>query len=697
MSLALPPSLHRRLSIRTQLLGLVLAAMLPVAGLVAYGILDAWNEARAAAYRQVSTLALETASKLDLILRDNEALLARLAQRPGMKALDPRNCDPIVREFVSLHPEYTTLGVRDRHANVVCTYLRRPPDAGSVGALPWFIEGLRSERLTVSDAYLGPASGRWVSVLMYPVRDASANVSGLLLLSLDLLALQERVLRAIPRDAIVVVFDRENNYLMRSIEPAEWIGKPLPRPQLDQLRAGGGGFFELTGVDGVTRLNAGAVVPVSGWRVYAALPKDVVFAAHRERLIRSVGIGIAVLLLALALANRIGSTIARPIGDLARSASDIADGGSPARSARKGAAEIEAVANGLSRLAGERALQRDERAALAAHYEQLMRLARDIVLLVDASGKIVEANDAAVTAYGYSARELREMNVRDLRAPESQATTERDWQAASGSAGALFETTHRRKDGSAFPVEVSARRIELEGKPYRQAFVRDITERKKAESLLEGQRRVLELIAERAPLPESLDALTRLVESQSREMRCSILLLDADGVHLRHGAAPSLPEQFVRAVDGSPIGPRAGSCGTAAYRGEPVIVEDIETDPLWEDYRHLAAPHGLRACWSTPIFDAQRQVLGTFAMYFLQPGRPDARQLRLIQIATQTAAIAISSMRTEQKNQQQLDELLRWQELMIGREERMLQLKVEVNELLVRQGQPVRYPGQTES
>lgn len=132
-------------------------------------------------------------------------------------------------------------------------------------------------------------------------------------------------------------------------------------------------------------------------------------------------------------------------------------------------------------------------------------------------------------------------------------------------------------------------------------------------------------------------------------MLCSILLLDADGVHIRHGAAPSLPEQFVQAVDGAPIGPCAGSCGTAAYRGEQVIVEDIETDPLWDDYRHLATPHGFRACWSTPIFDAQHHVLGTFAMYFRQPGQPNARHLRLIEVATHTAAIAISSKLGEEE------------------------------------------------
>ncbi len=180
----------------------------------------------------------------------------------------------------------------------------------------------------------------------------------------------------------------------------------------------------------------------------------------------------------------------------------------------------------------------------------------------------------------------------------------------------------------------------------------DITERNNAEQsaresteLVEGQNRVLALIAQGAPLPATLDLLVRVIEGLSPDMLASILLLDADGLHLRHGAAPNLPETYVRAIDGEPIGPVAGSCGTAAFRREPVIVEDIATDPLWEHYRDFALKHGLRACWSTPIFeqkiDEPRHVLGTFALYFSYPCLPTPRQRGLIEMATQTAAIAI--------------------------------------------------------
>ncbi|MDB5103806.1 MAG: domain S-box protein [Fibrobacteres bacterium] len=167
------------------------------------------------------------------------------------------------------------------------------------------------------------------------------------------------------------------------------------------------------------------------------------------------------------------------------------------------------------------------------------------------------------------------------------------------------------------------------------------------ESLESGQIRILEMVATGAPLADTLDAMLRVCEAQSGDMLCSILLLDPDGVHVRHGAAPSLPPEYLRAIDGSAIGPRAGSCGTAAYIGRQVIVEDIGSDPLWDDYRQFALPHDLHACWSTPVFDDKRKVVATFAMYFREPGIPTARHTRLIEVFTHLAAIAIMRHRTE--------------------------------------------------
>jgi two-component system cell cycle sensor histidine kinase/response regulator CckA len=167
-------------------------------------------------------------------------------------------------------------------------------------------------------------------------------------------------------------------------------------------------------------------------------------------------------------------------------------------------------------------------------------------------------------------------------------------------------------------------------------------------ALRDGQARVLEMIATNAPLGETLAALVRLIEAQVTGLRCSILLLDDDGVHLRHGAAPSLPESYVKAIDGAAIGPSAGSCGTAAFLRRTVVVTDLMSDPLWADYRHLAERHGLRACWSTPILSPTAQVLGTFAIYYGEPHGPSPAEEELVDLGTHVAAIAIEQKRREE-------------------------------------------------
>ena len=164
---------------------------------------------------------------------------------------------------------------------------------------------------------------------------------------------------------------------------------------------------------------------------------------------------------------------------------------------------------------------------------------------------------------------------------------------------------------------------------------------KTEEEFRAGQSRVLEMIAANAPLGKILERLVLLIEAQAPDMLCSVLLLSDDGNHIRHGAAPSLPEEYVKAIDGAPLGPKNGSCGTAMYRGVPVIVTDIFTDPLWEDYRELAAASGLRACWSTPILSGRGKVLGSFAMYYHEPRTPTGEEAGFTEVATRIAGLAI--------------------------------------------------------
>lgn len=258
-------------------------------------------------------------------------------------------------------------------------------------------------------------------------------------------------------------------------------------------------------------------------------------------------------------------------------------------------------------------------------------------------------NEAAIHHYGYTRDEFLAMNAKDLRPPESipdllqaVAQAQPDYDITGG------RWQHIKKDGTLIEVEISAYVIQLDGQEAIISLINDITERQRQETLINGQKAVLEMIASGDPLPSTLHYLLTTLESQDNEMYCSILLLDKDGVHLRHGAAPRLPVSYTQAIDGVMIGPVVGSCGTAAFTGQPVIVTDIATDPLWVNYRDIALQHQLHACWSTPIFNSQHQVVGTFAIYYQYPRSPTPHHLQLIQMVTHTAAIAIERKRVEE-------------------------------------------------
>lgn len=171
------------------------------------------------------------------------------------------------------------------------------------------------------------------------------------------------------------------------------------------------------------------------------------------------------------------------------------------------------------------------------------------------------------------------------------------------------------------------------------------------EALLVGTNRILEMIVRgEATQAAILDAIARLAEELCPRTLCTILLLDGD--ILRHGAAPSMPEEYIRAVDGLRIGPRAGSCGAAAFLRKPIVTRDIETDPLWEDYRHLALRHGLRTCWSTPVLDREGNTLATFAIYYREAHDPTWFEQRVLDAGIHLAKMAIEHIQATRKREE---------------------------------------------
>jgi len=165
-------------------------------------------------------------------------------------------------------------------------------------------------------------------------------------------------------------------------------------------------------------------------------------------------------------------------------------------------------------------------------------------------------------------------------------------------------------------------------------------------SLLAGQKKILEAINDDSPLPETLEAICRLIEAELPGALCSVLLLDEAGEHLLHGAAPSLPADYCKAIHGISIGQGVGSCGTAAHTGQPVFVDDITTHPYWAAFKGLAhGQHGLASCWSVPIRAYDGAVLATFAIYHREPKTPTAHERKLLDFTSHLVCIAVNRQR----------------------------------------------------
>jgi PAS domain S-box-containing protein len=278
-------------------------------------------------------------------------------------------------------------------------------------------------------------------------------------------------------------------------------------------------------------------------------------------------------------------------------------------------------------------------------YRDLINASPDAISVVDADGKCVLVNPAGVELAGRPESELIGSSITETYLPEELHLFQDRIDKLKTEGSFRFERKFLRKNGEVIPVEVSL--SALRGRYY-QAIIRDISQRKRSEGLLAGENRVLEMVAKGDSLADILDSLCLLVEEQSSDVLASILLMDPNGKQLRHGGAPNLPKAYTEAVDGVFIGPSVGSCGTAAYRAEQVIVSEIATDPLWADFRDLALAHSLRACWSTPVFSSEGKVIGTFAMYYREPRSPSQREQDTIKHITHLAGIAIQRKLAEE-------------------------------------------------
>lgn len=271
--------------------------------------------------------------------------------------------------------------------------------------------------------------------------------------------------------------------------------------------------------------------------------------------------------------------------------------------------------------------------------------------------KFLQVNEGARKNLGYTLEELQNMNPLNIKTNlDEESFHNLVDPLLSGKVDKVKNiSTHRRKDGSVYPVETYLQTSTFKDRKVFVANVRDITESQRTHSLLLSEKKILEMISQGNELSEILEYICLEIENQSKQMLCSFLLVDDSGNSLVTYSAPNLPQDYLDNTQVVPIGQGKGSCGTAAYLKRQVIVEDIESDPLWSKCSYLALKNNLRACWSTPILSKSGDLLGTYAMYFREPHYPNDAELDLIERATHLARIAIERKNAEETLKENLD------------------------------------------
>ena len=318
------------------------------------------------------------------------------------------------------------------------------------------------------------------------------------------------------------------------------------------------------------------------------------------------------------------------------------------------------------------AVRQEASAALTVERHRLEQTLAQLpmgVLMAEApSGRIVLANERVERILGHPVD--AEMNIAEVSRDRALTLDGGPLPADEyplmravrfGETGRDVELIYRRGDDTEVVLRVDAAPIVgPDGEPFAAVSVfQDVTAEVRRRRLLMAHRDVLARIAEGQPLARTLEMLVELIEesAESDDAIASILLSSEDEAHLVSGAAPHLPDAYNEAIDGIEIGEGMGSCGTAAHRGEPVIVTDTQADPLWAEFRELAAEHGLRACWSTPITAADGKLMGTFAVYHRQVWTPTESEQQLVALMSQTAAVAIDRDRSARARARQFDEM----------------------------------------
>jgi PAS domain S-box-containing protein len=659
------------LGLRTRLVLLVLLALLPLFGLLAYyaeqGRRTALEHAQVDLQAQVALLATHQHRTVDKV----HELLNGLASAPHIKSHESGLCGQQLKNIHQEHPEFTHVGVAAPDGRLVCSSLGLPAGSIQEDDRPFFLQIMAGQRFAIGTYGIGRSSGLPGLIFAIPVHTDSGAMGGVAFASLGLKALAEPLSAvSMMPGARLTVLDRDGVVLAVSPQAPSWLGRQHPDAAVRQgVQTRHLGVLHAPDAQGSQRVYAFAPVPVEGHDglfVAVSVPQEIIGAESRDNLLSELAALLAMAVASAACAWWMGNRlIVNPAKAILKEANEVAEGNLAAR-VRLGPlyrGELGDIGQTFNRMAGSLQARQEELDAALSRVDKERSLL-DLILNSMSEGVIAADTEGRFLVFNATARKLFNaatpgpgMRVEEWRRnhellmldgkthlPEAERPLTR---AARGVSTDNWDLVFRRPGAEDRVLRMSTRPLRGDDGTLvgGVAVFNDITKAKAAEQFAKAQEQVLALIAGSAPLQRSLEAVVQLIETSSPDSLCSILLLD--GQHLRLGAAPSLPDSYNQAIEGLPVGEGVGACGTAAFRNEMVVVEDTQLDPLMKDYRELLATHNLRACWSHPVVSTTGEPLATFAIYHRYPCAPQAHDLELIATAARLAGIALVRARAE--------------------------------------------------
>lgn len=683
-------------SLRTRIALLVLVGLLPVLGLVLYTSFRDQQDRLDSFAHELLALARLGALGETRVAQGANQLLKVIANSPDVRSGDPASCNAFFHNMRGKHPGFSNLGVLDLDGNLAC-HTAGTAVAGSLRDRLYFREALATRSFVIGEYIVGRATSRASITYALPVEDANGRVKGVAFAALDLekLALDAEV--ELPPGVHLTVVDRNGTIIGADQTHRARIGIPYGHAALDAARKSlprevvvardPGGIERMYAFAGV-----GGESPPS-LLVVASMAREDLLAPALERL----GLQLALLaLLALAgtwAARWMGRrTIVAPVRSLLQRVNAIAGREAGSTDGAPGDwDEIDQLSKAFDTMAGILAARAADRDATEAELHK----SRKRWLAAQRIGNIGNWElDLATNQFWWSDQVFQ---IFELRPGEFTGTYEsfaervfpqdaERVEAARRSAfhGGRLDIEHRIVTGRGrvrwIQVTGGSKAGETGTPTLLTGTLQDTTERLRNKRLLAWESRVLESISSGGPLQGILDDIARGLEDLIAGAIASIHLVDADGIHLLHGTAPGLPESYSRVLHGLASGPLVGSCGTAVPRRETVIVSDIETDPLWADYRDLAREHGLRACWSIPVLDSRHRAIATFAVYNREPLTPQPEDLQLAERMASLVGIVLERDERARLQQEAETQLKRNQDFlaMATRVARMGAWQVEV-------------------